>query len=233
MKKIIGIILVGLAVYSLISNIFYSLKDGHKFPTDVLIIFFSFLGIGIWLIKAKSKASKEKKISKLANLKCEKCKEFYQFTEDAAIYCYSEERTDYDNDARGDYIYEGYEVKHVQAKKAGISEGMIEAIHKGEVGYWTCGKCHHEQGFPKGFPPTQGCYIATATYGNYNHPKVLVFRNFRDSTLDKNQLGRYAIKGYYLISPYLSKQIQNSSVLKSISRLLLDRIACFIKRNSP
>lgn len=34
--------------------------------------------------------------------------------------------------------------------------------------------------------PSGGCYIATMVYGNYDHPQVMVLRDFRDSYLAKD-----------------------------------------------
>ena len=71
----------------------------------------------------------------------------------------------------------------------------------------------------------KGCYIATATYGNYNHPNVILFANFRDNILSKKIIGRCSIKLYYLTSPHLAKIISRFSFLKKISKNLLDGIA--------
>jgi hypothetical protein len=48
---------------------------------------------------------------------------------------------------------------------------------------------------------TDGCYIATMAYGNYDHPQVLELRTFRDEFLSKSYLGRNFIKLYYKYSP--------------------------------
>lgn len=69
------------------------------------------------------------------------------------------------------------------------------------------------------------CFIATATYGNYNHPKVILFANFRDRILSKSAIGRHSIKIYYLTSPHFSKLISRFALLKKISKAVLDGIA--------
>ena len=53
--------------------------------------------------------------------------------------------------------------------------------------------------------PKSGCYIATMTYGDYNHPKVLYLRQFRNNTLKKYFIGRKFINVYYFISPIFVK----------------------------
>lgn len=52
-----------------------------------------------------------------------------------------------------------------------------------------------------------GCYIATACYGSYDHPDVLVFRRFRDELLLPLPLGRLFIKAYYTLSPPIAERL--------------------------
>ena len=42
-----------------------------------------------------------------------------------------------------------------------------------------------------------GCYIATMVYGDYDHPQVMVLRNFRDTYLAKRDWGKRFIRFYY------------------------------------
>ncbi len=46
-----------------------------------------------------------------------------------------------------------------------------------------------------------GCFIATAAYGDYDHPKVRILRKFRDNILQKWSFGRGFVKAYYKYSP--------------------------------
>jgi hypothetical protein len=49
-------------------------------------------------------------------------------------------------------------------------------------------------------PEKKGCFIATATLGDYNHPYVLILRRFRDLVLQSNNLGQSFIHhGLYMI----------------------------------
>ena len=75
----------------------------------------------------------------------------------------------------------------------------------------------------------EGCYIATAVYGSYDAPEVLVLRQFRDQTLQKYALGRLFISTYYFISPKLIDIIKNNSSINSSARVLLDRIVNKLK----
>lgn len=62
-----------------------------------------------------------------------------------------------------------------------------------------------------------GCFVATATMGNYNHPTVLELRQFRDQYLSKRLWGKAFIKIYYKIGPYPAALIKKSYILRKIS----------------
>lgn len=71
-----------------------------------------------------------------------------------------------------------------------------------------------------------GCYIATMVYGDYDHPQVLILRDFRDNVLKKSVLGRAFIRFYYRYSPTWVKHLRNHTKINSFIRVLLDK---FIK----
>jgi hypothetical protein len=50
---------------------------------------------------------------------------------------------------------------------------------------------------------SEGCYIATMAYGDYEHPQVLELRKFRNEILERSLIGRVFIRCYYSISPRL------------------------------
>jgi len=82
----------------------------------------------------------------------------------------------------------------------------------------------------KSFDASQeGCFIATATYGDYNHYKVIEFRKFRDGFLLKKRFGKFFIQVYYFLSPHLSSVVKKNTVLKQISQSILDKIYAKIK----
>ena len=60
------------------------------------------------------------------------------------------------------------------------------------------------------------CFIATACYGDYDAPEVLILREYRDDVLLKTLLGRIFTKLYYAISPFFTKYISSSPFLKKI-----------------
>jgi len=67
----------------------------------------------------------------------------------------------------------------------------------------------------------EGCFIATACYGSYDNPNVLILRNFRDTYLAKTVLGKMFIKTYYFFSPRLARFISKSNDRRAVTRFLL------------
>jgi hypothetical protein len=74
-----------------------------------------------------------------------------------------------------------------------------------------------------------GCYIATMAYGDYDHPKVLVLRNFRDETLERHLLGRWFIRAYYTTSPSLVKLLKNQKTVNNLIRATLNQLVKILK----
>ena len=76
--------------------------------------------------------------------------------------------------------------------------------------------------------PKSGCYIATMAYGDYNHPQVILLRNFRDNSLAKFYWGREFIRFYYWLSPKIVERCKNNSFIVQTSRKILDNLIKFI-----
>lgn len=76
---------------------------------------------------------------------------------------------------------------------------------------------------------SEGCYIATAVYGSYEHSQVMLLRGFRDNTLNKSSLGKKIIELYYSYSPSLAAKLKNRHILTSIIRYTLDQFIKIIK----
>lgn len=72
--------------------------------------------------------------------------------------------------------------------------------------------------------PKSGCYIATMAYGDYNHPQVILLRNFRDNSLAKSYWGREFIRLYYWLSPKIVARCKNNSLIVQTSRKILDNL---------
>lgn len=65
------------------------------------------------------------------------------------------------------------------------------------------------------------CFIATATMGNRNHPKVVTLREFRDKILLSTIIGNSFINYYYKIGPGIANFIQNKIFLRKLSYLFI------------
>lgn len=77
-----------------------------------------------------------------------------------------------------------------------------------------------------------GCYIATMAYGDYDHPQVLVLRQFRDSYLSQRNWGKKFISFYYANSPRWVETLKNHKRINSLIRKLLDSFVYFWKKTS-
>ena len=75
-----------------------------------------------------------------------------------------------------------------------------------------------------------GCYIATMVYGSYNHPQVLVLRDFRDRILMQSWVGQNFVHLYYRYSPALVKKFENKATVNHCIRLLLNQIIKLIRK---
>ena len=65
------------------------------------------------------------------------------------------------------------------------------------------------------------CFVATACYGNYDHPTVFVLRRFRDRTLMATPGGRRFVHVYYRWGPVLAGIFGRVPSLKVPTRLFL------------
>lgn len=72
---------------------------------------------------------------------------------------------------------------------------------------------------------SDGCYIATMAYGDYDHPQVMELRKFRDEKLANWIFGNSSIRFYYAISPHLVKRLKDQKGINRVIRILLDKIA--------
>lgn len=71
------------------------------------------------------------------------------------------------------------------------------------------------------FTTEDACFIATAAYGSVLNKYVVLLRQFRDTYLKTNALGRGFIQLYYQYSPSLAEIISKNSGLRFIVRVLL------------
>lgn len=75
----------------------------------------------------------------------------------------------------------------------------------------------------------EACYVATMTYGSYDHPKVKILRNFRDAYLAKRKWGQNFITWYYRHSPSFVKVYQNNRFVNGYLRMYLNVFIFFIR----
>lgn len=93
--------------------------------------------------------------------------------------------------------------------------------------YTVCPACGSEIDLPKMIKgeydnkagsKSGGCFIATACYGNYDAPEVLVLRQLRDDKLLTTFSGKIFVKFYYSVSPFFAVLISKSYILKKLVR---------------
>ena len=83
---------------------------------------------------------------------------------------------------------------------------------------------------PVTIQPKKGCFVATATMGNYNHPIVMELQHFRDHYLINKSWGVKFIDWYYKNGPIIANHIRKSIVLKKISLWFLIKPLTIITR---
>lgn len=63
-----------------------------------------------------------------------------------------------------------------------------------------------------------GCFIATAAFGHYAEPHVMILRKFRDQVLLGDPLGKSFVRFYYKVSPPIANFISQRETLKMFVR---------------
>lgn len=71
----------------------------------------------------------------------------------------------------------------------------------------------------------QGCFVATAVYGNADCPEVAALRRFRDERLLPHAAGRGMVRVYYRVGPWLARFVAVRPGLARLCRCVLDRLA--------
>jgi len=66
-----------------------------------------------------------------------------------------------------------------------------------------------------------GCFIATAAFGSYLEPRVMLLKEFRDRYLLTNSPGKRFVKAYYQYGPHAANHVEEHDWLKPIVRVLL------------
>jgi hypothetical protein len=84
----------------------------------------------------------------------------------------------------------------------------------------------------RGQSTRSGCYIATAVYGSYDAPNVLVLRRFRDEVLLNSAIGKMFVGLYYRLSPALAKRLSSMKRLNAALKLILDKLVDFLAKDT-
>ncbi len=74
-----------------------------------------------------------------------------------------------------------------------------------------------------------GCFIATAAFGSYLDPHVMVLRHFRDDVLLQSELGTAFVKLYYKHSPPIADFISQHDALRTLMRFALTPLIFAVK----
>jgi hypothetical protein len=69
------------------------------------------------------------------------------------------------------------------------------------------------------------CFVATACFGNHQHPTVVALQSFRDAVLLHSIAGRVFVATYYRVGPTLAKTLDRMPVLKPFLRKFLTKLA--------
>ena len=78
-----------------------------------------------------------------------------------------------------------------------------------------------------GFKTDDTCFIATAAYGTILDRHVVLLREFRDSYLLPNSLGRKFVGVYYNLSPGIADIVSENSMLRGVVRIILWPLTLF------
>ena len=74
------------------------------------------------------------------------------------------------------------------------------------------------------------CFVASAAYGDPNHPNVIFLRSFREERLKSSAIGRVFISAYWKVGPVLAVPVSKFPILQRLSRNLIDMAVYIIKR---
>jgi len=123
------------------------------------------------------------------------------------------------------YVVSGFGALDPNSDEIVLMAANTTSLDNHTVSFSTDGSSGQVTEPPPPFPPTSGgssgCFIATAAYGSYLHPQVVILRDFRDNYLLSNPPGRALTAAYYKLSPPLAALIARDETLRYSVRLFL------------
>ncbi len=81
---------------------------------------------------------------------------------------------------------------------------------------------------PDNLPPdyaNKTCFVATAAWGDRDHPMVELLREFRDRVLAKTETGAAFVRMYYRVGPTLAAAIEGNPLACLVARILISPLA--------
>jgi hypothetical protein len=115
-------------------------------------------------------------------------------------------------------ILSGFYMSYESRKNFNEHKALIDQVAK------------NSRGSSGGGSSSDGCYIATMVYGDYDHPQVMALRHFRDLSLKTSPVGRLFVKIYYRFSPMLVRKLKNKKGINRFIRIVLDQLIKMINK---
>jgi len=127
----------------------------------------------------------------------------------------------------GPIISEPQYICDVCGKKKPVSQMAGKCV---KCGKYVCSQDAKLKGDKVYCPQHAGlCFIATAAYGSPIAAELDSLREFRDTKLEPNRIGRNLVAFYYAVSPPLADIIARSEGMRALVRLQLDPVIRALK----